>query len=173
MDEYTSTSLMYAVAGVTTVFSVVIGTLVFLILQSRRMVVNIAHGQSNTDTSEQRDEGAQGDRDVQEGESETDDIDNCIVDPKDIEPVTEPEATHPATVDPLEYSEHIQGKVKQAKAKYITKQIEKKMTANQIAEEREVQRRQLEAIFNLMKQSENKFGTSSMEDIDEQFKLYA
>ncbi|ESO83916.1 hypothetical protein LOTGIDRAFT_229500 [Lottia gigantea] len=76
-------------------------------------------------------------------------------------------------VDPMEYCEHIQGEVKRVKQKVATKQIQESMSQEQLEEEREVQQQQLEQIFALMKEQEEKFGVQNVTDIKEQMKLYA
>ncbi|XP_052071375.1 matrix-remodeling-associated protein 7-like [Mytilus californianus] len=76
-------------------------------------------------------------------------------------------------VDPMQYCEHIQSEVKKAKFRVAEKKIGETMTAEQIAEEKEMQRKQLEEIFRLMQEQNDKFGVNSVEDIQNQMKLYA
>ncbi|XP_064618241.1 matrix-remodeling-associated protein 7-like [Liolophura sinensis] len=76
-------------------------------------------------------------------------------------------------MDPLEFCEHIHGEVKRVQNKVTTRKIEEKMTAEQIQEEKDMQRKQLEAIFNMMKDQNEKFGVDSMDDVKQQMKLYA
>ncbi|XP_063444442.1 matrix-remodeling-associated protein 7-like isoform X2 [Mytilus trossulus] len=76
-------------------------------------------------------------------------------------------------VDPMQYCEHIQSEVKKAKFRVAEKKIGETMTADQIAEEKEMQRKQLEEIFRLMQEQNDKFGVNSVEDIQNQMKLYA
>lgn len=52
------------------------------------------------------------------------------------------------------------------------KKIEEDMTEEQKANEREIQRQQMEAIFKLMEDQEEKFGVGTMDDMQEQMKLY-
>ena len=47
------------------------------------------------------------------------------------------------------------------------------MSADEVQAERELQRQQLEQIYRLMEQNGDKFGVSSMEEIQQQMKLYA
>lgn len=50
--------------------------------------------------------------------------------------------------------------------------IEAEMTEEQKEEERQAQRRQLEEIFKLMENNKDEFGLSSVDEIQEQMKLY-
>lgn len=75
-------------------------------------------------------------------------------------------------IDPMQYCEHIQSEVKKAKIRVAEKRIGETMTPEQIAEEKELQRKQLEEIFRLMQEQNEKFGVSSVEDIQNQMKLY-
>ena len=52
------------------------------------------------------------------------------------------------------------------------KKIEEEMSEDQKQNEREIQRQQLEAIFKLMAEQEEKFGINNMDDMQEQMKLY-
>ncbi|XP_061181967.1 matrix-remodeling-associated protein 7-like [Saccostrea echinata] len=76
-------------------------------------------------------------------------------------------------MDPLTYCEHIQSEVKKAKQRVTAKKFNKDLTEEQIEEEREVQRRQLQSIFELMQTESDRFGISSLEDVQSQMKLYA
>ncbi|KAK6187272.1 hypothetical protein SNE40_005336 [Patella caerulea] len=75
-------------------------------------------------------------------------------------------------IDPVEYCEHIQGEVKRVKQKVATKKIQESMSPEQLQAERDIQRQQLEQIFSLMKEQEDKFGVKTVTDIQEQMKLY-
>ncbi|KAL3876047.1 hypothetical protein ACJMK2_033932 [Sinanodonta woodiana] len=76
-------------------------------------------------------------------------------------------------VDPVEYCEHIQSEVKKAQLRVTNKKLEQNLTVEQLKDEREIQRKQLEEIFKLIKDQNDKFGISSIDDIQEQMKLYA
>ncbi|XP_062569885.1 matrix-remodeling-associated protein 7-like [Saccostrea cucullata] len=76
-------------------------------------------------------------------------------------------------IDPLTYCEHIQSEVKKAKQRVTAKKFNKDLTEEQIEEEREVQRKQLQSIFELMQTESDRFGISSLEDVQSQMKLYA
>lgn len=52
------------------------------------------------------------------------------------------------------------------------REIENQMTMEELAEERETQRKQLEEIFKLLETDKDKFGVSSMDDLQAQMKLY-
>ncbi|KAK3612271.1 hypothetical protein CHS0354_039552 [Potamilus streckersoni] len=77
------------------------------------------------------------------------------------------------SVDPVEYCEHIQSEVKKAQLRVTNKKLEQSLTEEQLKDEREIQRKQLEEIFKLIKDQNDKFGISSIDDIQEQMKLYA
>jgi len=47
-----------------------------------------------------------------------------------------------------------------------------KLTRQQLEEEREIQRRQLEDIFRLMEENKEKFGVNDVNDVQDQMKLY-
>ncbi|XP_076837699.1 uncharacterized protein LOC143482953 isoform X2 [Brachyhypopomus gauderio] len=53
-----------------------------------------------------------------------------------------------------------------------TNKFEKRMTKDELEEEQRVQREQLSAIFNLLRDNHETFGEVTEEDIEEQFKLY-
>lgn len=74
--------------------------------------------------------------------------------------------------DPLDYCDHIQREVKRAKHRLAMEKIEAEMTEEQKEEERQAQRRQLEEIFKLMENNKDEFGLSSVDEIQEQMKLY-
>ncbi|XP_064643380.1 uncharacterized protein LOC135497551 [Lineus longissimus] len=74
--------------------------------------------------------------------------------------------------DPFEYCEHIQGEVKKIRQNLATKKIQEAMTQDQIDEERDAQRKQLEAIFSMMAEENDKFGIQSLDDIQTQMGLY-
>lgn len=67
---------------------------------------------------------------------------------------------------------HLPGQLKSVKLRKATKQVEEGLTDEQKQEEAQVRSQQLESILTLMRQQEEKFGNSSMEDIEEQLKLY-
>ncbi|XP_062859608.1 matrix-remodeling-associated protein 7-like isoform X2 [Trichomycterus rosablanca] len=54
-----------------------------------------------------------------------------------------------------------------------TSQLEKMMSKEELEEEQRVQREQLAAIFNLLKQNRDTFGEVSETDMEEQLKLYS
>ncbi len=74
--------------------------------------------------------------------------------------------------DPVEFCEHIPGEVKRVKAKIAQKKLEEEMTEEQKLNEREVQREQLKSIFNLLKEQEDKFGIGSVDQMEQQMKMY-
>ncbi|XP_006818442.1 uncharacterized protein LOC100376018 [Saccoglossus kowalevskii] len=176
IDIITTSPFSYLLSGVVALFVVIISTFFLLMQHTKRQIASMGTETAVSKKSEKLKQSTEEKEVVDEKGEETmktgkGDNDDGIVDSSDIHPLIQ--AEHPAISDPVGYTEHIQGKVKQARAKYITKQIEKKMTPNQIEEERETQRRQLAAIYSLMKESEDKFGVDSVTEVNEQFKLYA
>lgn len=75
-------------------------------------------------------------------------------------------------IDPLQYCEHIQSEVKKARHRVATKEIRRNLTAEEMENEREIQRKQIEDIFKLMEQHSDKFGVASEDDVRQQMKLY-
>lgn len=72
----------------------------------------------------------------------------------------------------MEYSQHLPGQVKKAQQRSLEKSIETEMSDEQRAAEREIQSQQLAAIFKMMKEQEEKFGETTMDEIKDQMKLY-
>lgn len=62
---------------------------------------------------------------------------------------------------------------KRVRAKQLEDELAKSMTEDQLDEERRVRQSQLEAIFKLMQDNQDRFGVDSMEDVQSQYKLYA
>lgn len=62
--------------------------------------------------------------------------------------------------------------MKKAKQRVTAKKLQTDLTPDQLQEEREVQRKQLEEIFKLMQSQGDKFGVDSMDDVQHQMKLY-
>ena len=85
----------------------------------------------------------------------------------EISPSLQPE------VDPMTYCEHIQSEVKKAKQRVTAKKFNKDLTEAQIEEEREVQMKQLQSIFEMMQTDRERFGINSLDDVQSQMKLYA
>ncbi|XP_060071344.1 uncharacterized protein LOC132551247 [Ylistrum balloti] len=76
-------------------------------------------------------------------------------------------------IDPVEYCEHIQSEVKKAKQRVTTKKIVEELTPEQVKEELEIQQQQLQNIFQLMQTQNEKFGVNSLDEVQQQMKLYA
>lgn len=72
----------------------------------------------------------------------------------------------------MQYCEHIQSQVKKARQRVATKEIQQNLTAEEIENEREIQRKQIEDIFKLMEQNSEKFGVTSEEEMLQQMRLY-
>ena len=77
-----------------------------------------------------------------------------------------------AKSDPVEYCTHIQSQIKQTQHRLTQDKIMSKLTRQQLEEEREIQRRQLEDIFRLMEENKEKFGVNDVDDVRDQMKLY-
>lgn len=69
-------------------------------------------------------------------------------------------------------TQNLQSRMKKARHRTMNEEVEKDMTADDKQREAEVRRQQLEAIFKLMEQSPSQFGISSMNEMEEQVKLY-
>ncbi|CAH3153027.1 unnamed protein product, partial [Porites evermanni] len=52
------------------------------------------------------------------------------------------------------------------------KEIESQMTTEELAEEKETQKKQLEEIFKLLETDKDKYGVTTMDDLQAQMKLY-
>lgn len=78
-----------------------------------------------------------------------------------------------SNIDPLAYCSHIPGEIRRTQQRIVLEEAEKAMDEEARKKEREIQRQQLAAIFNLMEKQKDKFGVDSMEDINEQMKLYS
>ena len=57
--------------------------------------------------------------------------------------------------------------------KVANKSIAETLTEDQLKEEREIQRQQLADIFRLMQEQQDRFGIGTMDDMQEQMKLYS
>jgi len=66
----------------------------------------------------------------------------------------------------------LHGKMASAELRATTTKLEHAMTAEQREEEALIRRQQIESIFALMKQQQEKFGVQSESDVVEQMKLY-
>lgn len=74
--------------------------------------------------------------------------------------------------DPVEFCGHIPAQVKKTQQRLAKETIEKNLTREQIKEEQDVQRKQLEEIFKLMEKDQDRFGVGSIEDMRNQMSLY-
>ncbi|OWF47980.1 uncharacterized protein LOC110453664 [Mizuhopecten yessoensis] len=88
-------------------------------------------------------------------------------------PVSTTGAVNLDDIDPVEYCEHIQSEVKKAKQRVTTKKIVEELTPEQVQNEREIQHQQLQNIFRLMQTQSDKFGVNSIDEVQQQMKLYA
>lgn len=62
--------------------------------------------------------------------------------------------------------------MKKTQQRLAKETIEKSLTKEQIKEEQEVQRKQLEEIFKVMEKDQHRFGVGSIEDMRSQMSLY-
>lgn len=69
-------------------------------------------------------------------------------------------------------SEPIPPQFKKAKEKVMVRKLEAKLTEEQKVQERTAQRQQLAEIFKLVEQQREKYGIKTLDDIEEQMKLY-
>ncbi|KDR12664.1 matrix-remodeling-associated protein 7 isoform X1 [Zootermopsis nevadensis] len=76
--------------------------------------------------------------------------------------------------DLLEMSnnESILSQIKMSRQKAIVEQLSAGLTEEQLQQEKETERKQLEAIFQLLKEQEDKFHVNSMEELEDQLRLY-
>lgn len=74
--------------------------------------------------------------------------------------------------DAMDYCGHIQREIKKTKHRLAMEKIEAEMTKEEKMEERLAQKRQIEEIFKLMENHKEDFGLSSVDEIQDQVKLY-
>lgn len=76
--------------------------------------------------------------------------------------------------DPMEIkdSESILSRIKLSRQKAIAEQLSAGLTEEQLQQEKETERKQLEAIFQLLKEQQDKFHVNSMEELEDQLRLY-
>ncbi|CAM1303638.1 Uncharacterised protein g3559 [Pycnogonum litorale] len=74
--------------------------------------------------------------------------------------------------DILEFAEHVPAQVKKMKQKVTTKKIWQNMTEEDKRKEIDVQKQQLDDIFNLIQDHGEKFGISTISEMEEQMRLY-
>lgn len=72
----------------------------------------------------------------------------------------------------MDYCGHIQREIKKTKHRLTMEKIEAEMSREEKMEERLAQKRQIEEIFKLMENHKEEFGLSSVDEIQEQVKLY-
>lgn len=116
-------------------------------------------------------EGEDGDDD------DDDDIRDLLINHDDIKPVGEVPTEGPTDLTAGSEDEDIETKTQHLagpqKTKKLVEEVAKRMSDEQKAEERRIQSEQLEAIFNLVQNQQDTFGIGSLQDIQDQFKLYA
>ncbi|XP_071107583.1 matrix-remodeling-associated protein 7-like [Haliotis cracherodii] len=158
--------LSFIYDNATSISAVVLGfTIIALILSTKYTLSTIGR---IWDAGDPRKLGAD-DKDSEQGDGEDCDGDDEAEDDDDQH---KGEGDGLAGRDPVEYCEHIQGEVKRVKQRVTTKKIEEGLTADQLKEEQEIQRNQLQQIFKMMETQPDKFGVTSMDDVQHQMSLY-
>lgn len=76
--------------------------------------------------------------------------------------------------DPVEIndSESILSQIKMSRHKAIAEELSSGLTEEQLQQEKETEKKQLEAIFQLLKEQQDKFNVNSMEELKDQLRLY-
>ncbi|XP_072167827.1 uncharacterized protein [Diadema setosum] len=118
-----------------------------------------------------------------EGEEEVDigDIGDVLINHEDIKPVSASQTE--ALIDQMEEDKGAGGEESTSsreqhlagpqKTKKLVEEVSRMMSDEQKQEERRIQSEQLEAIFKLVQEQSDTFGINSLQDIQDQFKLYA
>ncbi|KAK7113654.1 hypothetical protein V1264_012903 [Littorina saxatilis] len=78
-----------------------------------------------------------------------------------------------SAIDPVYYCEHIQGEIKKVKQDVTTRKICENLSEEEIESEKQRQRDQLEEIFRLMQEQQERFGISSFDEMQDQMRLYS
>ncbi|XP_069982966.1 matrix-remodeling-associated protein 7 [Penaeus vannamei] len=86
--------------------------------------------------------------------------------------IDEPEDDEQELQRLLDMAHHAPGDVKKAQRRALERNIETHMSDEQRQAEREAQSQQLAAIFKMMKEQEEKFGETTIDEIKDQMKLY-
>ncbi|XP_042889259.1 matrix-remodeling-associated protein 7-like [Penaeus japonicus] len=86
--------------------------------------------------------------------------------------IDEPEEDEQELQRLLDMAHHAPGDVKKAQRRALERNIETHMSDEQRKAEREAQSQQLAAIFKMMKEQEEKFGETTIDEIKDQMKLY-
>uniref|UniRef100_A0A0B6ZS26 Matrix-remodeling-associated protein 7 helical domain-containing protein n=1 Tax=Arion vulgaris TaxID=1028688 RepID=A0A0B6ZS26_9EUPU len=73
----------------------------------------------------------------------------------------------------LKYYEHIHGDIKHVPLSVAARTIKQSLTEQQLLQEKEAQCKQLAEIFRLMQGQQDQLGIGSIDDMQEQMKLYA
>lgn len=129
-------------------------------------------GDSSSQTASIQEEDEEGD---EEKDEEEDDIKDLLINHDDIKPLDCNQTNEEGGGDGEE--DDIESKTKNLtgpqKTKKLVEEVSKRMSDEQKVEERRIQSEQLEAIFKLVQNQQDTFGIGSLEDIEDQFKLYA
>ncbi|XP_033630487.1 matrix-remodeling-associated protein 7-like [Asterias rubens] len=111
----------------------------------------------------------------EEVEDEDDDIDDNIdnindllINSSDIQPLDEDEKKRLEEIAAMENQE----KLDRRKIKELEEEVQKSMSEQQLDDERKTRQAQLEAIFSLMQENNDRFGIESVDDVQKQYKLY-
>ncbi|XP_038064505.1 matrix-remodeling-associated protein 7-like [Patiria miniata] len=100
-------------------------------------------------------------------------LDDLLIDSSDIQPLSEEEKRKlqddgAGSVE----SEEGQEMLDHRRVKELEEEVVKSMSEQQLEDERKARQAQLEAIFNLMQDNSERFGMSSVDDVQNQYKLY-
>lgn len=74
--------------------------------------------------------------------------------------------------DPVQYYHHIPSEVKKARQRAAIKNIKSQLTQEELEEEKAIQKKQLQEMFDLMKSQGDKFGLTDSE-MEKQMQLYS
>eukprot|EP00057_Strongylocentrotus_purpuratus_P003461 XP_003726707.1 PREDICTED: matrix-remodeling-associated protein 7 [Strongylocentrotus purpuratus] len=141
------------------------------ITEDKSLQASSGDGDNSSQTASIQEEDEDGD---EEGDEEEDDIKDLLINHDDIKPL-DCNQTNEEGGDGEE--DDIESKTKNLsgpqKTKKLVEEVSKRMSDEQKVEERRIQSEQLEAIFKLVQNQQDTFGIGSLEDIEDQFKLYA
>ncbi|XP_022092352.1 matrix-remodeling-associated protein 7-like [Acanthaster planci] len=99
-------------------------------------------------------------------------IGNLLIDSADIQPLNEEEKQKLKEDSTGALPPDSPKSVDRRKVKELEEEVIKSLSEQQLEEERRVRQAQLEAIFSLMQDNKERFGMSSVDDVQNQYKLY-
>ncbi|KAK0395745.1 hypothetical protein QR680_001410 [Steinernema hermaphroditum] len=164
--------------GVYYVFSALLGLAVLFVM--RKKFFRTAHEDSEDDEDLQcSDNAAEEISDENEDEAVQESFPKKVVERKNVdgegtsELIMDMESDYETTIDILQTLGKLHGKLATAELRAKTKKLEQAMTKEQLKEESDIKKQQLESIYSLMKAQGDKFGLNNKGDLEEQMKLYA